>query len=135
MPGDTEQLAAEVIDQDGAALIGVPFIWDSTNPSVAVVNSTGKVRAVSDGVAGICANWSAIAGPDSNRTIIAIPGANAQIKVGGSDLSDREILELLYHSTGGEEWIRRDGWLTDAPLIEWHGVVASGGRGHAPLPA
>ena len=128
MPGDTVQLAAEVIDQDGAALIGVPFIWDSTNPSVAVVNSIGKVTAVGDGVAGIRANWSAVAGLDPNRIVIDIPGANALIKVGGSDLSDREILELLYHSTGGEEWIMRDGWLTDAPLSEWHGVSASGGR-------
>ena len=38
-------------------------------------------------------------------------------------LSVREILELLYEATGGEEWRRRDNWLTDAPLNDWHGVT------------
>ena len=39
-------------------------------------------------------------------------------------LSDREILEVLYHATGGPNWINTDNWLTDAPLREWHGVWA-----------
>ncbi len=38
-------------------------------------------------------------------------------------LSVREILELLYHATGGEEWWQRDKWLTDAPLAHWYGVT------------
>ena len=41
-------------------------------------------------------------------------------------LSVREILELLYEATGGEEWRRRDNWLTDAPLGDWHGVTTDG---------
>ncbi|MXX34137.1 MAG: hypothetical protein F4Z50_05195 [Gemmatimonadetes bacterium] len=37
-------------------------------------------------------------------------------------LTDREILTVLYDATCGPEWANRDGWLTDAPLGEWHGV-------------
>ena len=37
-------------------------------------------------------------------------------------LSDREVLEALYDATRGAQWWRRDGWLTDAPLEDWHGV-------------
>ncbi|MCY3764411.1 MAG: M66 family metalloprotease [Gemmatimonadetes bacterium] len=37
-------------------------------------------------------------------------------------LTDREILEWLYRNTDGPNWRKRAGWLTDAPLAEWHGV-------------
>lgn len=37
-------------------------------------------------------------------------------------LSDREILELLYRLTGGDDWDRSDNWLTGAPLRNWWGV-------------
>ena len=41
-------------------------------------------------------------------------------------LSDREILEVLYHATGGPDWTRSTNWLTDAPLSDWHGVTTNG---------
>ena len=37
-------------------------------------------------------------------------------------LSDREVLEVLHEATDGPNWSNNDGWLTDAPLAEWHGV-------------
>ena len=37
-------------------------------------------------------------------------------------LSDREVLEVFYESTGGSEWTNSENWLTDAPLADWHGV-------------
>ena len=37
-------------------------------------------------------------------------------------LSDREILVSLYHATGGPRWTKRDNWMSDAPLGEWHGI-------------
>ena len=38
------------------------------------------------------------------------------------ELSDREVLEALYHATDGPNWKQSDNWLTDAPLREWHGI-------------
>ena len=37
-------------------------------------------------------------------------------------LTEREILEWLYRNTDGPNWGENRGWLTDAPLSEWHGV-------------
>ncbi len=37
-------------------------------------------------------------------------------------LTDREILETVYGSTDGGNWTKSEGWLTDAPLGDWHGV-------------
>ncbi len=36
---------------------------------------------------------------------------------------DRAALEALYNATDGEDWLRQENWLTDAPLGDWHGVV------------
>ena len=36
--------------------------------------------------------------------------------------SDRDILEALYHATGGANWTDSDNWLSNAPLNDWHGV-------------
>ena len=44
------------------------------------------------------------------------------------DRAARAALEALYNATGGPDWVRKDGWLTDRPLGEWEGVSAWGGR-------
>ena len=38
------------------------------------------------------------------------------------EVSDRDVLELLYWATAGPNWDRSDRWLTEAPLDQWHGV-------------
>ena len=38
-------------------------------------------------------------------------------------LTDRDVLEILFESTGGRSWTDHYNWLTGAPLEEWHGVV------------
>ena len=37
-----------------------------------------------------------------------------------------DALKVLYESTGGADWARKDNWLTNAPLSEWEGVSADG---------
>ena len=34
----------------------------------------------------------------------------------------------LYNGANGAEWYRKEGWLTDAPVGEWHGVTVEGER-------
>jgi len=36
--------------------------------------------------------------------------------------SDRDILVAFYDATDGWNWVKKDNWLTDAPLGSWHGV-------------
>ncbi len=37
-------------------------------------------------------------------------------------LADRDVLEVLYYSTGGANWNAQDNWMTAMPLKDWHGV-------------
>ena len=37
--------------------------------------------------------------------------------------NDREVLEVLYDSTGGESWTNHGNWKTSTPLGDWYGVT------------
>ena len=39
--------------------------------------------------------------------------------------TDRDILILLYCATDGGSWTDNAGWLTDAPLKDWKGVIVN----------
>ena len=110
--GETVQFTAVVRDQDGDPVTGVDLEWSSDDPSIAVVDSVGNVTAVSYGQTTITA---ALATASGTATIF-VDDPNV------APYSDREILEILFKETGGEDWISRRGWLTDAPLDEWRGV-------------
>ena len=51
---------------------------------------------------------------------VVVLGPEARGQVGADP--DREVLEVLYHATGGPNWLDNTNWLSDAPLSEWHGV-------------
>ena len=108
--GETLQLEAAVHDQDGEPVTGINLEWLSADPSIAAVDSTGKVTAVDWGVTYITATFVTASG----RATVSVnhPGES----------SDLEVLEMLFKATGGEEWTNQEGWLTDAPLNQWHGV-------------
>ena len=38
---------------------------------------------------------------------------------------DWEALVALYYSTNGQNWKNKENWLTDSPLVEWHGVTTN----------
>ena len=40
-------------------------------------------------------------------------------------VSNRDALVAIYNATGGPNWTRNDGWLSDAPLSQWYGVTAT----------
>ena len=41
---------------------------------------------------------------------------------GTGGMTDRQVLEALYHATGGPDWKDRTHWLSNEPLSKWHGV-------------
>ena len=45
---------------------------------------------------------------------------------GNEGVTDREVLEALYHATGGSAWTNRTNWLSNMPLSEWYGVTTDG---------
>ena len=108
--GGTLQLSAEAFDENGQAVAGVEFSWESNNTSVATVDATGLVTGVAEGTATIFASAGSVQG----RAHIAVVNPVAS--------PDREILVALYNATDGPNWIDSDNWLTDAPLGSWYGV-------------
>ena len=54
--------------------------------------------------------------------------ATAPPAASGSAETDREALVAFHNATDGENWIRSNNWLSDAPLGEWDGVRTVGGR-------
>jgi len=53
--GETQQLTATVVDQNGATMSGASVSWSSSTPSVASVSTTGLVTAVANGAAAVTA--------------------------------------------------------------------------------
>ena len=104
--GSTLQLTAEAFDENGEAVAGVEFSWESSDAAVAAVDAGGLVTGVAEGVGTITASAGSAQG-------------TAEVTV--ADL-DRAALEALYHATDGPNWVNSDNWLTDAPLGEWYGV-------------
>ena len=41
---------------------------------------------------------------------------------------ERLALAEFFAASGGDSWTRRDGWNTDAPVGDWHGLTSRGGR-------
>ena len=106
-PGDTLRLVAKAFDAEGQPVPGAAFDWSSSDPALARVDETGLVTGISEGSATI-------------RVASGTAAATSTITVTSPD---RAALEVLYHATGGPEWTNASGWLTDAPLRDWHGVA------------
>ena len=91
----------------GGVVAGAVVSWTSSDPRVATVSAYGVVTARGAGTAGITAEAGGIT-------------ATVQFSVANPD---RTVLEALYHATGGPGWTNSTGWLTGAPLGDWHGVT------------
>ena len=105
--GATVQLTAEAFDENGHAVAGAEFSWESSDISVATVDASGLVRGVGEGVATITAR----AGEAEGTAAITV-GPNLELAA----------LVALYEATDGPNWVNADNWLTDAPLGDWYGV-------------
>ena len=109
--GSTLQLTAEAFDENGHAVAGAEFLWESSDVAVATVDALGLVRGVAEGTATIRASAGSAQG-------------TAEIMV-GPDL-DRAALVALYEATDGPNWVNSENWLTDEPLGDWYGVDVDG---------
>ena len=108
--GDTARLEAVALDAGGSAVEGAAFTWNSSADSVASVDERGLVRALSPGTAEITAAHGAATG--AATVVVSRP----------APLTDRDALEALYRAAGGTAWTNADGWLSEAPLGQWHGI-------------
>ena len=112
--GATVHLVAQVFDQNGRAMAVAPT-WSSSDTAVAVVDGSGLVTAIGNGVATISA---AVDGAAGTTEVTVADGAVIAAAM------DRAALVRLYQATDGPNWTNADNWLTDAEIGTWHGVGA-----------
>ena len=108
--GVSGRVVARVMDAAENLLESGAVSWESSDDAVAKVDSTGLVTSVGYGITEI----TATTGPLTGIVVVYVT----------MPLSDREILEILYRETGGEDWTTTTNWLSGEPLDEWHGVEA-----------
>ena len=107
--GQTVQLAAKVLDQNGHTVAGAVVTWRSSDETVATVSGQGLVTAEMEGMVDITARADDI----TQSVTITI-----------ADLArDRDALVALYHATGGPNWTNNEHWLGDRPVEEWYGIT------------
>ena len=112
--GQTVQLTAEAFDENGEAVAGVEFSWESSDAAIATADDGGLVTGVAVGTATITASVGGAQG-------------TAEITVGPNP--DRAALVALYEATDGQNWVNSENWLTDEPLDRWYGIrMGSYGR-------
>ena len=75
--GETAQLSAEVRDQNGRAMPGAAVTWTSADPTVASVDASGLVTAVSNGTATV----TAAAGSASGSAAVSVEQTVASVSV------------------------------------------------------
>ena len=105
---DTVRLSATATDANGHVVPSAEFAWSSSDTLVARVDDSGLVRAVREGMATV---------------MVTSAGAEASAAITVADLT-RASLVAFHEATNGSAWIEDEGWLSDRPVGEWHGVTA-----------
>ena len=111
--GDKSRLKAEATDLAGNVIDVPEFQWRSSDQSVASVDSAGLVTALQNGRSDISAS---VGGKTGNAEITVV-------------IPEEDVLAALFEATNGPGWSNRSGWLGDAPVSEWFGVLTDEG-GH-----
>ncbi|MDE2795015.1 MAG: Ig-like domain-containing protein [Gemmatimonadota bacterium] len=111
--GDTTRLSVTVTGPEGNVVDSPAVIWASADTAVATVDSAGLVTAVATGATTVAATYDSVSTGASDITVVG---------------SDREILEILFHETSGEQWTDTTNWMSNKPLDEWYGVHTRNGR-------
>ena len=90
--GQTVHLTAEAFDENGHAVAGAEFSWESSDAAVATVDAGGLVTAVAEGVATITAS----AGEASGSAVVPVmqPVASVQVSPSAETIELGSTLQL-----------------------------------------
>jgi Big-like domain-containing protein/leishmanolysin len=89
--GQTQQLSATVVDQDGATIASPTIAWSSSDAAVASVSATGLVTAVGAGSTSI----TATAGAVSTQATVTVVQTPAQLQKVSGDSQSAILGQLL----------------------------------------
>ncbi len=110
--GVSDTLTATVIDAEGDTIDDAKVTWESADTAIATVDTAGVVTSVDFGRTRVTATYDS-----------ATAWATVEVAL---PLTDREILEILYEATGGDDWTDNTNWLSDEELSQWYGVHTYG---------
>ena len=97
--GETVQLAAEAFDENGHAVAGAEFSWESSDAAVATVDASGLVTGVAEGMATITAS----AGSASGSAVATVMQTVASVVVAAAE-SDHHCSRR--HAAAGSSGVR-----------------------------
>lgn len=138
--GASATLAAEVRDQDGQIMTGVPLVWTSSNPSVATVSAQGEVTAAGYGEAVINAAYGTAVGAaaafvEQPIHAVVVEPANDTVVIGDSVRYRAHAIYENGDTMPNAEFV----WKTSDPLVvsveAGTGRVTGRGEGNATISA
>ena len=138
--GETVQLVAAVMDQDGITMPGATVAWSSGTPSVATVGANGLVEAVGPGASTITASAGSVSGMVAVR-VEQVPAAVAVSpdSVNFDAFGDTATLAAVVSDRNGNEiagaeveWSSGD---TAVAVVDANGHVESAGNGATTIAA
>ena len=109
--GLTAQLTTEVRDQVGRVMDGVPVAWSSADTTIAVVDSSGLVRAAGSGAVTITAGTSEVSG-DALVTVMQSVGS-VTVSPPADTIALGDTLRLM------AEALDANGHVVDGALFTW----------------
>ena len=137
--GATEQLTAEVRDQNGNAMAGATVTWTSSAAAVATVSATGLVTAVASGTATITATAGSASGGATvtvaqEVSAVAVTPSADTVVAGDTLRLAAEAADANGHSVAGAEvdWASSD---TLVVVVDEAGLVTGVGAGEAEVMA
>ena len=137
--GATEQLTAEVRDQNGNAMAGATVTWASSAAAVATVSASGLVTAAGNGTATITATAGAASGSVAvtvaqEVSAVAVTPAADTLVAGDTLRLAAEAADANGHPVAGAEF----GWASSDTLVavvDEAGLVTGVGAGEAEVTA
>ena len=138
--GQTAQLAAEVRDQLGRVMEGVPVAWSSADTAVAAIDSAGLVRAAGNGTATITATAGAASGSASVtvaqavRSVVVSPAVDTLLAAGDTLRLTAAAYDANEHVVAEAEfsWASSD---TAIATVDASGLVTGMGSGEVEISA
>ena len=138
--GATEQLTAEVRDQNGNVMTGAAVSWASSAASVATVSSTGLVTAVGNGTATITASAGGASGTatvtvaQSPDSVVVLPAEAAIAALGDTLRLVAEAFDANGRAVAGAafSWESSDDAVA---TVDGSGLVTAAGNGTATITA
>jgi uncharacterized protein YjdB len=117
--GQTTQIIAEARDGNGALMTGLPVSWSSSNNTVASVNSSGLVTALSEGQVRVQAIVGGVVG-ESFLTVgspqvayVRVSSATATLAVGQA----QQLYASIEDQRGNKLWKAVVDWSTNNPAV------------------